>query len=65
MVQFIRSGKYNMISVKDWTEDKEDPDDDVDIFNIIQTVQDTVVHLGVDEEQWRITQGSKRQARWV
>ena len=49
--------------VEDWTEDKEGPD--VDIFNIIQIVQDTVIHLGVDEEQWRITQGSKRQARWV
>ena len=37
---------------------------DVDIF-IIQKVQDTVIHLEVDEEQWKITQGSKRQARWV
>ena len=35
---------------------------DVDIFNIIQKVQDTVIHLEVDEEQWEITQGSKRQA---
>ena len=34
---------------------------DVDIF-IIQKVQDTVIHLEVDEEQWEITQGSKRQA---
>ena len=34
----------------------------VDIFNIIQIVQDTVIHLEVDEEQWKITQGSKRQA---
>ena len=33
----------------------------VDIF-IIQKVQDTVIHLKVDEEQWEITQGSKRQA---
>ena len=39
--------------------------DDVDIFNVIQKVQDTVVHLEVDEEQWKITQGSKRQAKWV
>ena len=33
-------------------------------FNIIsQHVQDTVIHLEVDEEQWRkITKGSKRQA---
>ena len=36
---------------------------DVDIFNIIQKVQDTVIHLEVDEEQWEITQGSKRQAK--
>ena len=33
-----------------------------DIFNIIQTVRDTVIHLNVDEEQWRIARGSKRQA---
>ena len=52
-----------MIWVKDWTEDKEGPD--VDIFNIIQIVEDTVIHLGVDEELWKIAQGSKRQARWV
>ena len=38
---------------------------DVDIFNVIQKVQDTVIHLEVDEEQWKITQGSKRQAKWV
>ena len=31
---------------------------------IIQ-VHDLVIHLEVDEEQWAITQGSKRQARWV
>ena len=30
---------------------------------IIQ-VHDPVIHLEVDEEQWAITQGSKRQARW-
>ena len=35
---------------------------DVDIFNIIQIVQDTVIHLEVDEEQWEVTQGSKSQA---
>ena len=34
----------------------------MDIFNIIQIVQDTVIHLKVDEEQWEVTQGSKRQA---
>ena len=28
----------------------------------MQKVQDTVIHLEVDEEQWEITQGSKRQA---
>ena len=39
-----------MIWVKDWNEDREDHD--VDIFNIIQKVQDTVIHLKkVDEEQ--------------
>ena len=38
---------------------------DVDIFNVIQKVQDTVIHLEVDEEQWKITQGSKRQAKCV
>ena len=32
------------------------------IIFIIQKVQDTVIHLEVDEEQWEITQGSKRQA---
>ena len=53
-----------MIRVKDGNEEREDPDD-VDIFNIIQNVQDTVIHLEVDEEQWEITQGSKRQAKWV
>ena len=52
-----------MIWVKDWNEDREDPD--VDIFNIIQKVQDTGIHLEVDKEQWKITQGSKRQAKWV
>ena len=28
---------------------------DVDIFNVIQKVQDTVIHLEVDEEQGKIT----------
>ena len=37
----------------------------MDIFNIIQIVQDTVIHLEVDEEQWKITQGYKKQAQWV
>ena len=37
----------------------------MDIFNIIQIVQDTVIHLEVDEEQWKITQGCQRQAKWV
>ena len=38
----------------------------LDISNIIQKVEDTVIHLEVDEEQWKITeQGSKRQAKWV
>ena len=46
-MQFIRSGKYNMIWIKDGNENREDPD--VDIFNIIQIVQDTVIHLEVDE----------------
>ena len=35
----------------------------IDIFNINQTVRDTGVHLKVEKEQWRIAQGSKRQAR--
>ena len=52
-----------MIWVKDWNEDREDHG--VDIFNIIQKVQDTVIHLEVDEGQWKITRGSKRQAQWV
>ena len=34
----------------------------VDIFNIIQKIQDTSIHLKVDEEQWRIARESKRQA---
>ena len=65
-----------MIWVKDRNEGRDDPDVDIDIFNIIQkVVQDTVIHLEVDEEQWKITQGkitqgkitqgSKRQAQWV
>ena len=37
-------------------------DHDVDIF-IIQKVQDTVIHLEVDEEQWEITQGSKASGK--
>ena len=41
-----------MIWVRDGNEDREDPD--VDIFNIIQKVQDTGIHLEVDEEQWKI-----------
>ena len=40
-------------------------DHDVDIFNVIHKVQGTVIHLEVDEEQWKITQGSKRQAKRV
>ena len=53
-----------MIRIKYWNEEREDPD--VDIFNINQNVQDTVIHVEVDEEQWRkITKGSKRQATWV
>ena len=41
-----------MIWVKDWNEDREDHG--VDIFNIIQKVQDTVFHLEVEKEQWKI-----------
>ena len=51
-----RQSHYN------WNENREGHD--VDIF-IIQKVQHTVIHLEVDEEQWEITKGSKRQARWV
>ena len=36
--------------------------DQADIFNLIQNSQNTSVHLKVDEEQWRIRRGSKRQA---
>ena len=57
------SVQIQMIRIKDGNEEQEDPD--VDIFNISQNVQDIVIHLEVDEEQWAITQGSKRQARWV
>ena len=57
------SVQLQMIRIKDWNEEQQDPD--VDIFNISQNVQDIVIHLEVDEEQWAITQGSKRQARWV
>ena len=42
-----------MIWAKDRNEDREDHD--VDIFNIIQKVQDTVIHLEEDEKQWKIT----------
>ena len=31
----------------------------------LQNVQDAVIHLEVDEEQGKITQGSKRQAKWI
>ena len=35
----------------------------VDISDIIEQVRDTGIHLKVDDEQkWRITRGSKRQA---
>ena len=57
------SVQLQMIRIKGGNEEQEDPD--VDIFNINQNVQDIVIHLEVDEEQWAITQGSKRQARWV
>ena len=57
------SVQLQMIRIKGGNEEQEDPD--VDIFNISQNVQDIVIHLEVDEEQWAITQGSKRQARWV
>ena len=53
-----------MIRIKDWNEEREDPDVD-NIFNISQNVQDTVIHLEVDKEQWKITQGCQRQAQWV
>ena len=45
------------------TSTAEDHDDE-NLHNP-ETVQDAVIHLEVDEEQWAITQGSKRQARWV
>ena len=43
------------------TSTAEDHDDD-NLHNP-ETVQDAGIHLEVDEEQWAITQGSKRQAR--
>ena len=52
----VRIGKYIRYEDRD--------DHDVDIF-IIQKVQDPVIHLNVDEEQWKITQGSKRQVKWI
>ena len=57
------SVQLQIIRIKGGNKEQEDPD--VDIFNISQNVQDIVIHLEVDEEQWAITQGSKRQARWV
>ena len=36
--------------------------DRADIFNLIQNSQNTSVHLKVDQGQWRIARGSKRQA---
>ena len=45
------------------TSTAEDHDDE-NLHNP-ETVQDAVIHLEVDEEQWAITQGRKRQARWV
>ena len=42
------------------TSTAEDHDDE-NLHNP-ETVQDAVIHLEVDEEQWAITQGSKRQA---
>ena len=45
------------------TSTAEDHDDE-NLHNP-ETVQDAVIHLEVDEEQWAITQGSKRQVRWV
>ena len=34
--------------------DENREDHDVDIFDIIQKVQETVIHLEVDEEQWKM-----------
>ena len=31
-----------------------------DVFKITQNVRDTSIHLKVDEEQWRVAQGSER-----
>ena len=49
--------KYNTINETSTAEDH----DDENLHNP-ETVQDAVIHLEVDEEQWAITQGSKRQA---
>ena len=53
---------YCYIGCEDEVNENKEDDHDVDIFNIIQNVQDPVIHLEVDEEQWEITQGRKRQA---
>ena len=53
----------HLVVLENTYEDREDHG--VDFFNIIQKVQDTVIHLEVDKEQWKITQGSKRQAKWA
>ena len=45
-----------MIWVKDWNEDR----DDVDIFNIIQKVRHTVIHLKIDK---RANGGSHEEVR--
>ena len=37
----------------------------VDIFNRIQKVQDTVIHLELDEEQWKIDHTRKQEASQV
>ena len=62
------SSAYLLVSTPTWMKRllSRSVHSNIDIFNISQNVQDTVIHLEVDEEQWRkITTGSKRQATWV
>ena len=59
------SGKYIGFELRIETGAERTTVVNVDIFDIIQQVRDTDIHLKIDEEQWKITQGSKRQAKWV
>ena len=53
-------GCEDQVTINTLKRNENREDHDVDILNVIQKVQGTVIHLEVDEEQWKITQGSKR-----